>query len=187
MRFPHTWPGIREKIGAPGQFTGNTLTTPLPDGDRGTIATLAAMTALIDNAKVQPQIIELARLISRNKDLQKNFPLAVYQWLQKVQVFEPDPPGQELCRHPVELVLQWSSDSKIRCDCDDVAMFACSLLGAMNINPMLVIYRKSPGMPYVHVAWGFHDPVIGERIPLDSQEKIQPGHYTTRHYKEFPL
>lgn len=161
------------------------LTLQLPPGDQGVYCTLAAMRAVIEHAAAQPELQAIAR---RFGQYQQAAPRRIYEWLRDSRRFRRDPRSVELLRHPCQVLAQLGAGVSPAIDCDDVAMLGASLLRALNIPRVLVVYGKDAGGPFTHVFYGTFDLSDGrgpwvenERpagfVPWDPQEwlRVAPG------------
>lgn len=141
----------------------------LSGGDRGTRETLAAMAELVRDAARRPDVRRFARAMKANQ-----WPLgSLWRVLRSRVVFEADPPGQELVRHPSQLLAEILSAGTARGDCDDRAMLGASLARAMGYQVAFVTIGRDPAAEMEHVYFAVR--VGGRWTPLDPQEVSRPG------------
>lgn len=163
VQGPPEWPDEQRLIGQ------------LPEGEKGTEATVAAMVGLIGEASTHPLVRDVAHNIANTGP--SNYAAGVFAWLKRTVKFHTDPPDLELLRHPARMI-QALNDAKGAerpiGDCDDVADLGASLLVALGMKPVLVVAAKVANGPFVHVYTGLQIPG-GGYYPLDPQEKNSPG------------
>lgn len=159
-----------------GTMYGSTLAADLPEGDAGTDATIAAMTAVIHHASESPHV---GRVVSRLLPaLMSNqaVPVIVFGWLKKYCRFKRDPWGKELLRHPDQLITEIEQGGQALCDCDDVAMLAASLCLACATRPVLIVMGRDPTGGFEHVYAGVAVPGgVPAYAAIDPQECDAPG------------
>jgi hypothetical protein len=146
-------------------------------GDYGSLDTLAGMARVVRESQVDPLVLETAadivRSVSgRNKAGQI---AAVRQWLKRKVQFLADPADHELLRTPHYMLNRIRSVGRIQADCDDAAILAAALLGAIGIRTRFVAagFQAVPG-PLLHVwtdglgenGWQELDVTRPEGVPL---------------------
>jgi len=136
---------------APRQVTK--LLGEIPQGDRGTRATLGAMRSAIRVASTQPMVVERAHRIAAGlppRDMRARA-LAVRRWLARNFRFERDPRGVELLRTPDYQLAQFTRDGYITGDCDDAAILGAALYTALGGVAALVVVAFRAFRPFTHV------------------------------------
>lgn len=149
-----------------------TAVLPIPEGDAGTEATIAAMRALIDEGRKDPVVHELAARILRRARV------AAFDWTGEVRAiyeavrrnvrFTRDIRGRETLHAAREIIrLQIG-------DCDDFTILLCSLLETVGGKTRIVTVSsdaRDPGV-FTHV---FPEVKVGDRwIAVDAARR-QPG------------
>jgi transglutaminase-like putative cysteine protease len=131
----------------------------LPDDpDQRVDATAAAMCAMIHHAAATCEAAHLLNELlwehSRGEASTRaeHYQTVLWLYLKRHHVFTPDPDGEELLRHPAQLLeesgsfqLQWHGD------CDDVAMLAGTLLVINRIPCRIVVIARVADQPFEHV------------------------------------
>lgn len=159
-----------------GAMYGSTLAADLPEGDAGTDATVAAMTAVIHHAGESPHVGRVVSRLLPGLMQNKAVPVLVFGWLKKHCRFKRDPWGKELLRHPDQLITEIESTGQALCDCDDVAMLAASLCMACGARPVLIVMGRDRSGPFEHVYAGVKiDRAVPPYGAIDPQECDAPG------------
>jgi hypothetical protein len=158
----------------------------LPNGDAGIAATIAGMQAAIDEAVYGEDgwlLKRVARTIRRGAAATRaDVPKRLYQWCQDNIRFQADPPDVELLRLPAQIARaavygKILRGEKIGADCDDLAMFACSILAVWGYKPVLITVGRTAqqlGGRFEHVFYGIRGD-NGQLTPYDPQENVPPG------------
>lgn len=162
------------------------LTIEIHNGDTGVEETLHAMRAVIHDASENSHAVKSLSMHLRLKAGIALLPREVYDYITRTFEFAADPRDTDAMMRPDEMIaalLQDRGEKPIARDCDDVAVFACSLLRAAGIPTALIVMSKTPTGPFEHVYWGVIDAVAPthERpsvIPFDPQERTPPGQWT---------
>lgn len=160
----------------------------LPPGDDGVAATIAAIQAVIDDAAFGPDAKRLRALAAAiaagsGASSPQAFGVALWQWCRRYVVFERDPEGIELVRHPGDLLDSIEAEGVALGDCDDLATLAASIIAAASMRPVLVtVGRKNPGrFEHIFFAIRLGGGELSRRtvFPLDPQERNPPGRWPT--------
>lgn len=148
------------------------LRIPLPPGDAGTDATLAAMKAMVDDCVGKVN----ARGVFRTG--------ALYNFLRERFRFAPDARGQERLKNPGQLIVDMANGGAVG-DCDDLAMCAAVMLRRRGATPCFIVVGRQPApAPFEHVFYGVMNRAVpfGEYTalpdgitPYDPQERTPPG------------
>jgi hypothetical protein len=157
------------------------LSLRIPEGEAGTLATLEAMSAVVDDAQRSPLVVQVAATIAAsapNRDYAAQL-LALDQLCRDVFIFKPDSWGYEDIRHPDQLITEIRNNGRTACDCDDVSTFGASIIRALGRKPFFCACRRYVDGPFVHVHFGVSI-ANGQMIPLDPQERIPAGQWTCR-------
>lgn len=170
---PRTSPGPLRLVIAKASGARVTL-GQLAAGDAGTSQTLAAMHAMIQAAKRQARVREIARAIGWDR-------YALWDWARRTVTYEADPEGVELIREPLAIIQAADRSRPVGCDCDDLAVLLGSILAAAGESPILaVVGRGKSGRRWEHVLTGYlRDPrgplSVANVLPFDPQEASEPG------------
>lgn len=134
----------------------------LPGGDAGTRATLAHLAAVARGASWHPELRDAARAIFRDdlgrRGLGPAAPLALREWIARVQVYLPDPLAAEYISNPVALLAQLEEGGgRIAGDCDDVAglVAALALAAGLRARFLAVQFDGQAGFRHVWAAVAF--------------------------------
>lgn len=127
------------------------VTVQIPDGDAGTIATIAAMRTLIEEGKKDPTVYELARDILRRARIRAfdfaGEARAIYNAVRRNMRFTRDIRGKETLHTARELV-------RLRMgDCDDFTVLMCSLLESVGLGTQIKTVANNERDPdtFTHV------------------------------------
>lgn len=124
----------------------------IPTGDAGIVATLAIMRQLVHDDAVHPAIREwTAALVidtGRNTTVQAR---AIYDWLDTLTQFLPDPSTSEALIRPVDLLERIQTRGIGQIDCDDLAMLAAAMACSIGLRARFVVVAFHPGGPFAHV------------------------------------
>ncbi len=152
------------------------LSLSIPPGDRGTLATIAIMRALVHDAverrEFRRRVVALAPFTDGNGD----FPDRFDAWLRAHFRFVRDAGGIEHIRQPARMLAEFESAGSIAGDCDDLATFAAAVLGVAGYRVAFITIAKQPGATFQHVHFAVSTPQ-GWR-PYDPQERTPPGQWT---------
>jgi hypothetical protein len=165
------------------------LTLPISEGDEGIDQTVQAMRAVIHDASEDSRAVKALATRLRTEAGIGRLPLAVYDYIRKTFVFAADPRDVDAMMRPDEMIaaIHRSGTHTVARDCDDVAVFACSLLRVFDIPTVLIVMSKERSGPFLHVFYG----VVGANAethgpppitPFDPQERIAPGQWTHSFY-----
>lgn len=155
-------------------------------GDEGVAQTVAAMQAVIDVAASGPRSRPLLEAIAkqlRPEDGPEEFAARLYAWCQSRVRFKKDPSSTELVRTPAELIAQINSRGYAQCDCDCLAVLACSIISVAGYRPVLVTVGRSVEGRFEHVYFGVRrgDELTAKNVlPLDPQEKTPIGQWSPK-------
>lgn len=147
----------------------------LAGGDRGTRQTLDAMAVLVRDAATRPDVRTAAiRVIIRSGQPSPLLMLGrLFRYLETVVEFKADPKGQELIRHPSQLLAEITAAGVALGDCDDRAILGASMLRVVGLPVAFVVIGRDPWADMEHVYIAAR--VGGRWIPLDPQELDEPG------------
>lgn len=149
----------------------------LLDGDAGTMQTLGAMWAIIDDAANAPRVKQLASNLYVTHSGKHHIGYSVcnlFDWMKAIR-FKADPWQVEHLQHPDVLFDQLRDKGRIDADCDCASMLAASVLRNFGLEPVLMVMGRDPTGNYQHVCAGFRDPDGGPDIAFDPQETDRPG------------
>lgn len=162
-----------------GRLYGRVLRIPIGVGDESVARTIAAMKAIIDDAAWKPPVQQVAATLVANAT--NRAPLAqlagLDAWIRDVVNFKRDTLGEEVLRHPTQLIHEITVNGRTACDCDDVAMLGASVIRAMGYRPFLRVVGRDAAGPFTHVHFGALVPLNGSPrlVPMDPQERIPMG------------
>lgn len=149
------------------------MVEPIPAGDAGTDATIAAMVGVARASVVLPAVRRLAGTLAREADPR----IALFRWIRSHVRFERDPKGTEFIRNPAR-VIQAAERArpqrlKALADCDDVATMAAAVLLVLGYRPVFIVIGRDADEGFEHVFFGTLE---GDKVyPMDPQEVAQPG------------
>ncbi len=151
----------------------------IPNGDAGTRATVRHMRRLAREGKVSPIVRDYALRIARGipgRDGTRQA-LAIRLWLASNIEFRRDPHGSELLYSPARMLhILTTRGPPLYIDCDDVAILAAALGGAVGLRSRFqVVGFLSPNAPYRHVWTDLSSPGRGARwVDMDVTRQAQP-------------
>lgn len=141
------------------------LSSSIPKGDLGTMFIVAKMRSLARKGMYHPDIRKLAIDITQGisgKDTASQI-WAIRNWLDTVVWFTRDPRSAELLYTPermVRILRDPLNGGILRVDCDDVAILAAALAGAIGLRSRFVVVGfLSPNAPYRHIWTELADPM----------------------------
>ena len=143
----------------------------IPSGDTGTASVVSWMKKLAVEGKRTPSVRQLALDITQGipgRDGTRQA-VSIRQWLASNVAFTRDPQGQELLYTPARVMhILTTRGPPLRLDCDDVAMLAAALGGAVGLlSRFQVVGFLSPRAPYRHVWTDLRSPTGGPWIDMD--------------------
>jgi hypothetical protein len=151
----------------------------IPNGDAGTRATVRWMKRLASEGRLSPIVRDYALRIARGipgRDGTSQA-LAIRRWLASNIEFRRDPYGAELLYTPARLLrILTKQGPPLYIDCDDVAILAAALGGAVGLRSRFqVVGFLSPSAPYRHVWADLSSPSRGARwVDMDVTRQAQP-------------
>ena len=155
----------------------NAIATWSPGGDLQTWATVMRMRRLARQGMVHPvvrrQALEIvAGIPGRDADAQI---AALHQWLARHSWFVRDPKIAELLVSPWQQLADLTRQGILTYDCDDAAMLAAALGGAIGLRARFVVVGfRSRSAPFRHVWTELSPPVRPPRwTALDVTRKSQ--------------
>lgn len=159
----------------------------LADGDLGIAQTCAQMAKLIRASIATPivrqQVSNIVAGLSPND--WKGQAYAVREWIANHVEFMRDPAGVELLHTPEWLLRTIAANGQTQVDCDDVAILAGALMGAIGWSVVLVTVAFLDNSAYSHVYCSCSAPSASF---IDSQgERIWIEFDTTRPMQDLPL
>lgn len=151
------------------------------DQDEAVDLTAAAMCAMIHHAAATSERVMVAAArcsMSRGWETEQernSGRAALYQlwyWAKGAHKFTPDPLGQELLRHPDQLLLEAGDHGSWHADCDDLAMLIGAVVMRLGNKCRIVVIGREPAGPFEHVyieactpqGWLALDPQETERV-----------------------
>lgn len=188
-----------EGTGLPFPFNATQSWNLPEDQDQAVDLTAAAMCAMIHHAASTSVLVEQVSWDFRESGHYSRGGALndVWQWLKQHHRFQADPLGQELLRHPDQLITEYNggmSGSRVwHADCDDLAMLAGAIIVRMGLQCKIVVIGREAEGPFEHV----YIEVNGERSPyiaphwlvIDPQETSKPfeerEHARRRQYPVF--
>lgn len=155
-------------------------------GDEGVAQTIAAMQAIIDvavfGARSRPLIAAVAKQL-RPEDGPEEFGARLYAWCQSRITFKKDPASTELIRTPSEIIATVNASGKAECDCDCLAVLACSIIAVAGYRPVLITVGRTKQGRFEHVYFGIRrgDGLAAANVlPLDPQERTPIGQWSPK-------
>lgn len=155
----------------PYYSNGKVYYRKLTDSQGGTEETLAEMTKLINNGKIDPMVIERARDIISDvpeKDYEQEAD-KIFKFVQKNVRYTKDVAGVETLTAPQRMLREIESRGHTFGDCDDKTILLGTLLESVGHQTRLVVTSQSPTKEFQHVYLEAN--LLGEWIPLDATKK----------------
>lgn len=140
---------------APSSLYGATMALQLPSGLRGTESTLRIMQAFVHDTDHGQAVHDLAtRIVAGIPDREAQL-RAIFEFLRTNVTFKGDTAGNEVLRHPEQLVHEINERSITAGDCDDRSMLGAALVRAIGFHPaFIVMSRKPEPAGFEHVCYG---------------------------------
>lgn len=141
----------------------------IPDGDAGTLATLAHMRDLVRAQYAEWPVRDRAMLAIRDAGTDPLAQLlAIRAWLASVLRFTNDPRNTEALHTPVRLLELIDRYGALAADCDDVAILGAALAASIGFPVRFVAVALDKDGPYEHVWAEAASPTgIGEVVEFD--------------------
>lgn len=167
----------------------------IPDGDKGTLATIAMMKRLIVAASMHPDVRDMAIKIMRPDRVSPGMAIqTLRRWLQVAVQFVRDPVTAEALTDPVAMIQRIEDGGRAPGDCDDVAMLAAAMALSVGFRARLVAvgFKHTAPLtgaldgkdPFLHI-WTEVAPPTGtlvwtemdttrpmQRIPVDAFSRV---------------
>ena len=176
---PNVSARIDRQLRSDQSLYGSSLDMLLMNPRRRVEDTISAMQAIVHDAAGHSQDVQQVATVigaaTRNRDVPAQL-ASLHRYMQDRINFRPDTFGTETLRHPDQLIHEIRVNGKTSCDCDDVAMFFCSIARALGVKPAFVVCAKTQGGEFVHVHPAAE--VGGELCGFDPQEGFPPGQFT---------
>jgi hypothetical protein len=158
----------------------------IADGDLGVAQTVAAMAGLVRSSIATPivrqSVAQILTSIEPGDYLGQAY--AVREWLSQHITFLRDPAGVELLHTPEWLIRAIFMSGTAKVDCDDVAILAAALMGAIGWRVAFVTVAFLDNAPFSHIYCSSSPPVAF----LDSGgEQIWIEFDITRPMQEIPV
>lgn len=157
------------------------LSSSIPRGDAGTMLIVAKMRGLARGGQSHPDVRKLALDITNGIPGKDSFSQiwSIRNWLDTHIWFTRDPRSAELLYTPermVAILRDPLNGGILRVDCDDVAILAAALAGAVGLRSRFVVVGfLSPNAPYRHVWTELADPVLASKwYEMDVTRGVQP-------------
>lgn len=159
----------------------------IADGDTGVRQTVARMGELIREGVATPLVREtvtyLVGALSPNDYLGQLY--AIREWCAQHVHFLRDPAGVELLHTPEWLLRQIHANGAVYVDCDDAAILAGSLCGAIGMQVALVtVAFLDRGAPFSHI-WASASPPVAFPNAAGTQQWVELD--VTRPMQDIPL